>query len=150
MKITAENLAQTEELASRFVNKLVEGGLGEVAVVVALHGDLGAGKTAFVKGVAEALGIKKEFVTSPTFVIQKIYDLSNTTFHKLIHIDAYRFESAKEADILKLDLLLQDPRNLIFIEWPDRMESHIPKNAKRISFAFIDDNRRKITFHESR
>lgn len=149
MEITAQNLKETEAIASDFVQRLLKEEGGEVATVVTLEGNLGAGKTAFVKGVADALGLEKELVTSPTFVIQKIYNLSNKTFSKLIHIDAYRFEKENEAHILKLDSLFQDPHNLIFIEWPERIATHIPKNAKRISFEFIDESKRKIKLHES-
>ena len=62
---------------------------GHTAVVMALYGDLGAGKSAFVKALAKALGVSG-IVTSPTFVLQKIYPLQNQKFERLIHIDAYR------------------------------------------------------------
>lgn len=148
MEIVARNLKETESLASEFVRELVEEEAGNEATVIALQGDLGAGKTAFVKGVAEALGIKKELVTSPTFVIQKVYELVNKKFYKLIHIDAYRFEEAKEARVLKLDTLFKDPHNLIFIEWPERIEALLPKNIRYINFTFIDESSRKIKLHD--
>lgn len=147
MEIVVRNLKETENLASEFVRGLLEEEAKGEAVIIALQGDLGAGKTAFVKGVAEALGIKKELVTSPTFVIQKIYELANKKFYKLIHIDAYRFEEAKEAHVLKLDELFKDPHNLIFIEWPERIEPLLPKNIRHIHFTFVDESSRKIKLH---
>lgn len=147
MEIIVKNLEETEKLAKDFVEKLLFGVSQKEATVVTLKGDLGAGKTAFVKGVAEALGIKKELVTSPTFVIQKIYELKDNKFHKLIHIDAYRFEDLSEAEVLPVDELFSKPRNLIFIEWPERMETLIPKDAHKLEFTFIDESTRKIKIH---
>ena len=67
----------------------------EGAVVCALHGDLGAGKTTFTQTLARELGVE-EIVTSPTFVIMKNYELTNQPFEKLVHIDAYRIEEIDE------------------------------------------------------
>lgn len=144
MEIISKNIKDTEKLAHDFVKKLLNEKEKKEATVVCLEGNLGAGKTAFVKEVAGALGIKKEFVTSPTFVIQKVYDLENKKFHKLVHIDAYRFDEAKEADILNVDVLFSQPHNLIFIEWPERMMPLIPKNSHWIWFSFINESTRKI------
>jgi tRNA threonylcarbamoyladenosine biosynthesis protein TsaE len=144
MEITAKSLKETEKLASDFVKKLTKEAPKKEATVVALEGNLGAGKTAFVKGIAEAFGIKKELVQSPTFVIQKVYTLENKKFHQLFHIDAYRFDDATEANILNLEILLKNPHNLIVIEWPDRISSLIPKNAHWIRFMFVNESTRKI------
>src|SRR5579864_9316893 len=89
------------------------------ATIVALSGDLGAGKTTFVKGIAEALGIEDE-ITSPTFVIEKVYALNDKPWkpwRKLIHIDAYRLAGRHELAPLGWDELIQAPENLVCIEW---------------------------------
>ena len=81
--------------------------------VIALHGSLGAGKTVFVKGVAEHLGVE-ETVTSPTFVIEKIYKLpEGAPWKHLIHIDAYRLESEEELSSIGWNDIATDPNNLI-------------------------------------
>ncbi len=147
MEIIAKSVAETEKLAANLVATLLAEKPRAGATVIALEGDLGAGKTAFVKGVAKTLGVVGS-VQSPTFVIQKIYDLKNKKFHHLFHIDAYRFDDATEANILNFDILLKNPHNLIFVEWPERMMPLIPKDAHWIWFTFVDETTRKIKMHE--
>lgn len=123
--------------ARDFVRTLVP---RESATVVALSGDLGAGKTTFVQVCARELGIE-ETVSSPTFVIEKIYELSNRKFACLIHIDAYRLKEAKELEVLGWGELVKDPQNLICIEWPERVTEAIPQNAVRVRFDIAGDAR---------
>jgi tRNA threonylcarbamoyladenosine biosynthesis protein TsaE len=131
------------------------------ATVFGLTGDLGSGKTAFVKSVAKHLGIT-ETLSSPTFIIAKSYTLPNENtpletlegakdlrahphFHELIHIDAYRMENPEEADVLRLPSLLQDGRNLIFIEWPEMLGEHMPSHIRTIHCTFIDEATRTLS-----
>ncbi|OGG58688.1 tRNA (adenosine(37)-N6)-threonylcarbamoyltransferase complex ATPase subunit type 1 TsaE [Candidatus Kaiserbacteria bacterium RIFCSPHIGHO2_02_FULL_49_16] len=114
------------------------------ATVVALFGDLGAGKTAFAKALARAYGIEDD-VTSPTFVIEKIYTPAKGPFSRLIHIDAYRLNSAHDLEVLGWDELLQAPSNLILVEWPENVERAIPSDAYRISLEYVDEHTRSIT-----
>lgn len=113
------------------------------ATVVGLKGDLGAGKTTFVKFVAETLGVKG-IVTSPTFVIEKIYKLDNQEFNHLIHIDAYRLEGGQELKVLGWDEISSNSKNLIFIEWPERVDDILPKDISIIKFEFIDEKTREV------
>ena len=83
MKYTAKNLEETQKIAADFVKNLSAGTNG--ATVVGLYGELGSGKTSFAQGLAGALGISEK-VVSPTFVIEKIYELANQKFSHLIHI----------------------------------------------------------------
>lgn len=103
------------------------------ATVIALQGELGAGKTAFAQAFGKILGVA-EPMPSPTFVIMKSYDIDWRGFKKLIHIDAYRLEKEEELTHLGWDGLIKDPENIILIEWPERVEKLIPKDAKRIHF----------------
>jgi tRNA threonylcarbamoyladenosine biosynthesis protein TsaE len=128
--------------AARFVATLFPRGDG--ATVVALSGDLGAGKTAFVKGAAQALGVT-EHVTSPTFVIMKIYPLRGA-FKRLVHIDAYRLKGEHHLKVLGWDEILADPANLIFIEWPGVAGGAIPQGALRLSFRYSEDDGREIHY----
>lgn len=132
-----------EKEAARFVAGLSPRPDG--ATVVTLSGDLGAGKTAFVKGIAKALGLA-EHVTSPTFVIMKIYDLHNQAFKRLVHIDAYRLKGAHHLKVLDWDELLQDPMNLICVEWPEQAEGAIPPRAIRISLRYSGEHERAISY----
>lgn len=94
----------------------------EEAFVVGLSGHLGAGKTAFVKMAAKILGIKEE-VTSPTFVIMKIYETDGKPFvwKRLVHIDAYRLEKGEELEALGFEKIVEDKNNLVMIEWPENV-----------------------------
>lgn len=107
------------------------------ATVIALEGNLGAGKTTFTQGFAEALGIK-EHVLSPTFVLMKIYAIRNKqkAINKkhLVHIDCYRLDSLKDLSHLGFKNLLKDKDAVILIEWADRIKKLIPRNALRIKF----------------
>jgi tRNA threonylcarbamoyladenosine biosynthesis protein TsaE len=144
-QFTSHNLSDTKKIAEDFLDSLKP--ISE-ATVVALSGDLGAGKTAFTKAVALILGVG-ENVTSPTFVIEKIYGLTGQPFKHLIHIDAYRIEDARELLHLGWKEIIQDPGNLILIEWPERVSDVIPADAKKISFTFIDETTRKIEFQNT-
>lgn len=110
------------------------------ATVLTLSGELGAGKTTFAQGVAKALGVG-ETVTSPTFVIQKIYELEGQKFLHLIHIDAYRLKSAHELEMLGWKELCADAGNLILLEWPENVSELIPETAIRIRFDIHGDER---------
>lgn len=118
------------------------------ATVVTLSGELGAGKTAFVKAAAKRLGVQ-EHVTSPTFVIMKIYDLEGQAFKRLVHIDAYRLKGAHHLKVLGWDSLLGDPKNLIFVEWPEQAGDGIPADAVRITLRYSGDNERTISYQGS-
>ncbi|MEK7652779.1 MAG: tRNA (adenosine(37)-N6)-threonylcarbamoyltransferase complex ATPase subunit type 1 TsaE [Patescibacteria group bacterium] len=142
MKIVSKNLKETKNIAKNFLQKLKSD--TKKAVVVGLHGDLGSGKTTFVQFVAEMLGTK-ENITSPTFVIEKIYKIENYNWPKrLIHIDAYRLKCGEELRILGFEEILNDQENLILIEWPENVYDILPKNILKIEFEFIDENTRKI------
>ena len=110
------------------------------ATLVTLSGDLGAGKTTFAQGIAAALGVE-ERVTSPTFVIENIYALTNQKWQKLIHIDAYRLERAEELEHLGWKEIIADPGNLIVLEWPERVAEIIPQDAIKLRFDFSGDER---------
>ncbi len=103
------------------------------ATIIALQGDLGAGKTTFAQAFGKVMGVK-ENMPSPTFVIMKYYDVDCWGFKKLIHIDAYRLEKEQELLNLGWEELIKDPENIILIEWPERVEGLIPKDSKRIHF----------------
>lgn len=115
------------------------------ATIVALSGELGAGKTTFVQAVARACGVQ-EPVQSPTFVIMQMYDIadSGTGFARLIHIDAYRLNNAHDIEILGWKELAADPRNLICIEWPEQVAGVVPETAQKVTLEGNGDSRRII------
>jgi len=142
-----QTLATLNELgaeAARFVVALEP---GKHATLVTLSGELGAGKTSFTKAVAKALGVE-EVVNSPTFVLEKIYQLGRSTskFARLIHIDAYRLEKGADLTPLGFDELMQDPGNLILLEWPERVAGALPAPAESISFIINVDGSRTLSY----
>lgn len=146
MKFVSNSLKETQSIAQDFVSSLKLS--GQNATVVGLYGDLGSGKTSFTQGLAKALGVD-ENITSPTFVIEKIYDLSTLNSHTpnfnfLIHIDAYRLERSEELLHLGWQEIISDKNNLILIEWPERVENIMPQHIK-ISFKTLEgENSREI------
>lgn len=118
---------------------------GNKACVVGLSGELGAGKTTFVKEVARSFGIT-EAVTSPTFLIEKIYQLpEKAPYTRLVHIDAYRLESGDDLRGLGFEELISDPNNLILIEWPEHVSDVLPSHTRTLAFTVTGEERREIT-----
>ena len=138
----SRSLTDTRAWAEAFLESLEP---HNQATVVALSGDLGAGKTAFVKELANLMGVPIHDVTSPTFVIEKIYAISHSHFTHLIHIDAYRLEEEKELVSLGWNDVSVDPKNIILIEWPEMVKGLIPNDAEKITFRFVDEETREIT-----
>jgi tRNA threonylcarbamoyladenosine biosynthesis protein TsaE len=130
-----------EAMAQKIIQTLASTFSGQ-AKVLFLEGDLGAGKTTFTKEIATVLGIEKEDVHSPTFILKKEYKGSHSFFKKLIHVDAYRFESKEEAKALKLQDDLNNHDTLIVVEWPSRLS--IKKPDMIITLTVVDDTTRKL------
>ncbi|OGG62822.1 tRNA (adenosine(37)-N6)-threonylcarbamoyltransferase complex ATPase subunit type 1 TsaE [Candidatus Kaiserbacteria bacterium RIFCSPLOWO2_02_FULL_54_13] len=143
MEKAIRTLVELEAEAARFARGLASRERG--ATFVTLQGELGAGKTAFTQAVARALDVT-ETVTSPTFVLEKIYLLNGRQFKRLIHIDAYRLEKAGDLAPLGFDELVQDAGNLILLEWPEKVSDALPIPAVRISFVAHTDGSRTITY----
>jgi tRNA threonylcarbamoyladenosine biosynthesis protein TsaE len=144
MKINS--LVETNKLAEVFAKDLTTRGLGKEATVVGLYGDLGSGKTAFTKALAQTLGVT-ETVPSPTFIIMKSYELEAKSFKFLYHIDAYRLESGIEIEKLGWNDIVKNPENLIIVEWPERIKEVMPENHIRIDFVFVNYLEREITIN---
>ncbi len=145
MKYTSKSLEETSNVARICLDSIQPN--TKKATVVALQGDLGAGKTTFTQEVGQILGVA-ENILSPTFVIEKIYAIDWRGFKNFIHIDAYRIEKDSELLHLGWEEIISEPENLIFIEWPENVAKIIPDDAKKISFKFIDEDTRDIELHE--
>lgn len=137
MEIQTNSAAETQKIARGFARALEPKKRGG-AVVVALEGELGAGKTTFAQGFARALGVQ-ENVRSPTFVLMKIYELRQATrnkrqgFKHLVHIDCYRIQSPKDLLHLGFKEILKDKDAIILIEWADRIKI-LPSDAIWVKF----------------
>lgn len=128
---------ETELVAQDLVDGLIGG------EVLALSGNLGAGKTVFAKALAKKLGVK-ENVTSPTFVLMKVYELDNENIDTLVHVDCYRLEQGENMTDIGLGDYLQDKKTVTIIEWADKILS-LPKNTTKINIESLGEDKRKIT-----
>ena len=123
-----------EAALARFGEELARRLRPPPAVVVAVSGELGAGKTTLIRAVARALGVT-EPVTSPTFALVHRYAGSAGAVY---HVDAYRLRRAADAADLGLDDMLAEP-SVVLIEWPERLAEALPPVTHRISLAYTDD-----------
>jgi tRNA threonylcarbamoyladenosine biosynthesis protein TsaE len=130
--VVSSSPEDTSALAERLAMALPED------AILALQGDLGAGKTTWVKAMAKTWGIEQT-VKSPTFNLVSIYKGQR----QLVHVDAYRLESPEALDGLMLDEFLQSPFCLI-IEWPERIQSWLPPNAYWLKFEIESAARRRM------
>jgi len=141
-EIISKSAEQTQKIAANFAKNLKDGG------ILALTGDLGGGKTTFVQGLAQGLGVKKQ-ITSPSFVLIKEYPLrvngKSQIANSLVHIDLYRLKKVDK--ILEREILEYfTPENICIIEWAEKIKNALPKTTQWIEFDFIDENTRKIVF----
>lgn len=135
LAITSTSPQLTRELGQKL------GALLQPGDCICLQGDLGAGKTTFVQGIAAGWGARDE-VSSPTFVLVNVY--RGTDDKKLFHLDTYRIESPAEAEELDLDAMFaQGP---LLIEWPERIQPVLPAETLWVTLEYLDDTRRQLNF----
>jgi len=136
MKLISNSEKETYSFAKKFAKQLKGG------EVLCLIGDLGAGKTAFTKGLASGLGIK-QIVTSPTFVLMKVYSAKNKK-PSLAHIDVYRLTNGEQLMAIGALDYLANPEWVTVIEWADRVRDIWPKPAVKIEFKILQGDKREI------
>ena len=124
---------QTRAWARKFASGLKGG------EVLCLGGDLGSGKTAFTKGLAQGLGVK-QIITSPTFVLMKV----NEGNLNLVHIDAYSLSSGEDLKAIGASDYFSDPNYVTVIEWADKVKDVWPKKRIMIWFEVKGKNQREI------
>jgi tRNA threonylcarbamoyladenosine biosynthesis protein TsaE len=142
-KIFTKNEKETERLGLKIAKRILKSKKGMVAKILALYGELGAGKTTFLKGFAKGLGIKEK-VLSPTFIIIKKFQVSNSKFKNFYHIDCYRIKKEKELLILGLKEIIRNPKNIVVIEWAERIKKFLPKKVLEIKFKILGKKEREI------
>jgi len=146
MQITTKSPKQTQQIAGKLAQKLIKKS-AKRALVIALKGKLGTGKTVFIKGFSSFFKIKED-ILSPTFVIVHKHNIKNKIknieFTNLYHIDAYRLKSYKDLKKLKIDEILDNPKNIVMIEWADRVRKIIPKQAVWVTIKHAGKETRKI------
>ncbi len=183
-KYITNSVEETQKIAAEFAQKILRRKPGKLAVVLALSGDLGAGKTTFLQGFARGLGIE-EIINSPTFVIMKKFKIplisQKVSMHQNVklcilqyqhfyHFDCYRLESPKPAsafgrtksasgeiqsaegygavrEILELGFkeIISNPKNIVAIEWPEKITPLLPKSLIEIKFEHLEEDKRAVT-----
>jgi len=139
--IISNNQEETIKIAYNIASKLSGG------EVIALSGDLGSGKTTFAKGIAEALHVKEK-ITSPTFVLLKMYSAhlpkmaSNIKY--LIHADCYRLKKVHDIESIGLEEYLHDINCVCVIEWAEKIKKFLGRDVIKIKFIHTSKNKRKI------
>ena len=131
--ITTESAEQTRALAAELAGALPPD------TALALHGDMGVGKTTFVQGLAHGLGVTGP-VTSPTFAIYSVYRGKERC---LVHLDAYRLENEGQIESLLLEEFLVSPWCLA-IEWPEKLNAWVPAGAWHLTLSIIEDGRHRV------
>lgn len=144
MEILSNSPKQTQKAAKDLAQEIARNLPLKKAFVIGLKGDLGGGKTTFVQGLAKALGIKEK-ITSPTFVLLKRFKINKNNFENFYHIDCYRAEGPEDLKELGLKKIISSPKNIVAIEWAERIKTMLPKRFLMIEFQFIDKKKRKIT-----
>ncbi|MGA2992163.1 MAG: tRNA (adenosine(37)-N6)-threonylcarbamoyltransferase complex ATPase subunit type 1 TsaE [Candidatus Korobacteraceae bacterium] len=145
-------LAPTQQFVTHSAEETIELGrqlapLLREARIVLLRGDLGAGKTTLVKGIAEGFAAaEQEDVTSPTFTLVHEY---RGPERSLFHIDLYRIETIRELETLGLDDLMREEGNLLLIEWGEKFERLLRERDAEIAIERLGDQERRFTFKVS-
>jgi tRNA threonylcarbamoyladenosine biosynthesis protein TsaE len=134
------SVAQTEAIAAALAETLRGG------ECVALHGDLGAGKTQFVRGLVAGLGGNARSVSSPTFVLLNIYESGRL---KVFHLDAYRVSGADDFESIGFTELL-DQRGVVVVEWADRVTALLPPDVIHVTIRTADESHREIEIVDPR
>ncbi len=130
----SHSVAETEAVAGEIARTLRGG------EVIALSGELGAGKTQFVRGLVKGLGGSGRSVSSPTFVLLNVYDSGRLTVY---HLDAYRTGGADDFEAIGFGELLEEG-GVVVVEWPSRVEGLLPEKRIEVGIEAIDEGSRRI------
>ncbi len=147
MQLVSQSVDDTHDIAAKLAGRLLAGMPGRSrAAVVALRGELGAGKTTFTQGLAKALGVK-ERPKSPTFLLAKRYDVPGGTY-RLWHLDCYRLNGRQDLVALDLHSVFEDPANIVLVEWPERIGDGLPAQHIEIHMTHAGGDKRTIIIKE--
>lgn len=126
---------ETRQFAKNLAKDFLNGG------IIALSGDLGAGKTTFAQGFAKGLNIKERII-SPTFLVIRQYQIPNQK-NFFYHIDLYRLENI-DLKNSGLEEILTDPENIVLIEWSEKISGHLPDSVTKINLKRLNNEVHEI------
>ncbi len=137
---TSHSEAETVQLGEEFGKRYLHEG-----TVVCVRGELGAGKTHFIKGIARAVGINERELTSPTFALAHEFEVQkNRKPFTLFHLDCFRFERPEELLQLGIEDYLYPKQAATVIEWPERISTLLPANAINVEISIISGTERRL------
>ncbi len=145
MKFLSNSPSQTKNFAKKIAKILLS--KKTFPKILALRGNLGAGKTTFLKGLAKALGIKEKII-SPTFIIMRKHrflEKKSKSKNWFYHIDCYRIENEKEILNLGFKEIISHPKNIVAIEWAEKIKKILPKKTLWIEFKILNEKKREIS-----
>lgn len=136
MEVITDSAVATQKLGQQLAQRLKGG------ETIGLIGELGSGKTTFVQGLAKGLGIKKRII-SPTFVFIRPHSLPAKQ-GVLYHVDLYRIGGSDEVRGLGLEEIWSEPRNIVVIEWAEKIKKILPEKTIKAFFEYLGKNKRRI------
>jgi tRNA threonylcarbamoyladenosine biosynthesis protein TsaE len=142
-KIITHSAAATKRIGKDIARSLAEG------CVIALEGNLGAGKTVLAKGIAEGLGVA-HVIQSPTFVLMKVYPVKRPGISHFVHVDCYRVSSSRELIAIGLDDYVHDGTTVVVIEWSDKIRDMLPSHRIDIRLSAQGEKNRTALIHDAR
>jgi tRNA threonylcarbamoyladenosine biosynthesis protein TsaE len=152
IEFTTNSADETREIAHNLAREIcLNPPKRDGALVIALAGNLGGGKTTFTQGFAHGLGIK-DFITSPTFILMNTYPIPlqyEVKPHKdylktLVHIDAYRFEDPMQLHAIRWEDIIRNRENIVLVEWAENIKELLPPVYSEVLFEFLSENKRTI------
>ncbi len=142
-KIITKNVKETQLFAKSVAREIIKKNKLK-AIIIALKGDLGSGKTIFAQGFAKELKII-EPVLSPTFIIFKKFQFQLNNFDHLYHFDLYRIKDSEELGVLEFQGIINNPKNIVLIEWAEKIKNILPPETIFIDIQSINNETRKIS-----
>lgn len=127
---------ETKRIGEGIGKEIKDGG------IVCLFGNLGSGKTTLTQGIAKGLGVEQNIV-SPTFILMRRYEIGDRF---LFHIDLYRLNNIEEVKGLGIEEILEDPKNIVIIEWPEKIIDALPRRRREIRISSLSETEREILY----
>ena len=152
-KFVSNNTEETKKIAQDFAKEVLTAPMSRRnldigALVLALTGDLGSGKTAFAQAFAKSLGVREK-IKSPTFIIFRKSKIGKKEWRKngfesFYHFDVYRIHNEKEILNLGWEEIIKNKANIVLVEWADKIEKILPKNCVKIMFKHLKGDKREM------